>query len=194
MNKEEEREYVEEKHRIWSAEDSEKKKQKLQFEANARKRKVVINISGHEGLGLSEEGYQLLEESTGIKNRFALSKIPRDYPALVALVYDIQQKAGRNLRIVSVPIEVDWLIIHKRGSEVVTESFRRWPVPSQEEMKNYYPFAQVVGNRIKNGLMSHAEWRDWAQKKEEDKTQIEPIENPKDENDSFFDQMENQWK
>jgi len=132
--------------------------QKLHIEKNDRSRKIVIDIGSEDGLNFSEKAIQLLEYYTKCTEINHLKLIPRDHPDLVQTVYQLGKKSRKNLRIISIPIDVNWFIASKYGIEYVVESYRIWPIPSSEDVTKRFPYAMIRGNQILSNMFTKLEW------------------------------------
>lgn len=114
-------------------------------------RKILIN-SDHGGFGLTDEAFQLFLEKKRIafsrqdRRDFILSKrkatfyvndkifseydIERDDPCLIETVEEIGLKEASDsfccLKIVEIPIDVEWIISEYDGREWVAEKHRTW--------------------------------------------------------------------
>jgi len=170
-------EWIEEVHRKWKADakcvldssfglelsDAEsytRASKRKHTEENARTRKIVIDIGPELGLKLSEKALRLLEFYTKCNNVEHLQKIPRDHPALVQTVYQMGKRSRLDLRVISIPIDVEWFIGSKYGTEYIVESFRMWPAPSEDAMEGKFLFAQYVNtsHRLISNQLSRFEW------------------------------------
>jgi hypothetical protein len=112
-------------------------------------KKIVIN-GCYGGFGLSDEAIVRYAEIKGINlvsqvdqydrthyyvdsvsddNYFSDFDIPRDDPALIQVVEELQHDAdgyAANLKIVEIPDDVEWHIAEYDGSEHVAENHRKW--------------------------------------------------------------------
>lgn len=150
-------EWIEEIHRTWKGDRSQRYSNKLHTELNARKRHVVIDVGGHDGLGISTNAIGRLKQLTKCYNENHLRSIPRDHPALLQVLSEMKENAGHSLQIVSLPVEVHWFLASKHGMEYVTESYRRWPTPTLSDMKEF-PNAILIDNRLVSNMMTRQEW------------------------------------
>lgn len=90
-------------------------------------RQIVINVC-HGGFGLSAAAEKLYMELTGQKeiNEYDLD---RDDPYLVKVVNDLgiaAHGAYANLKVVTIPADVDWQIEEYDGREWISEVHRTW--------------------------------------------------------------------
>jgi len=150
-------EWIEELHRVWKADRSERSNRKLHTEVNYRKRKIVIDIGPQEGLELTNEAIKRLQQLCKCEDVNQLKTMPRDHPILLQVVHELGTVAGRNLRIVSVPIETEWFVESRSGIECVAESYRRWPQPTADEM-NEVPFGKVITNKLVTNFLTPTQW------------------------------------
>ena len=90
---------------------------------------VVIN-NCYGGFGLSEEAGVRYRELANITDKDWWSRdIPRDDPYLVKIVREMGKAANgghADLRIVEVPVGVEWTIEEYDGNEWVAEKHRTW--------------------------------------------------------------------
>lgn len=92
--------------------------------------KIVIS-DRHGGFGLSDEAMQLYKILTGIapQANFYDHEIPRDSSQLVQIVEQLGERANgkySRLKVVEVPVGVEWHISEYDGSEWVAENHRTW--------------------------------------------------------------------
>jgi|TARA_R110000868_G_scaffold313729_1_gene574693 hypothetical protein len=112
--------------------------------------KVVIN-SDYGGFSLSDEAIEAYAERKGITLRkeerssnsalssdyyledgnewFNCREIPRNDPTLVAVVKELGEKANgfcAKLKLVDIPLDVQWFIEEYDGNEWVAEKHRTW--------------------------------------------------------------------
>jgi hypothetical protein len=96
--------------------------QKLKGERN-----IVINTC-HGGLGLSSAAEKLYLELTS-QEKFSEYDLDRDDPYLVKVVKDLGMAANgtyANLKVVTIPGDVDWQIEEYDGREWIAEVHRVW--------------------------------------------------------------------
>jgi hypothetical protein len=92
-------------------------------------KKIVIN-GRYGGFGLSDKALTLYKERMNITNpKFWVYDIPRDCPALIALIKELGKDVDTSyshLRIVEIPDDVEWQIEEYDGREWVAEKHRTW--------------------------------------------------------------------
>jgi hypothetical protein len=89
---------------------------------------IVINVC-HGGFGLSDQASQRYRELAGIPLSEYRWEIARDDPALVKTVLELGEQANgkyAELKVVTIPSDVEWYIEEYDGMEHVAEAHRTW--------------------------------------------------------------------
>lgn len=92
---------------------------------------IVINVR-HGGFGLSDEAmelYQAFCRDAGFEPEHYDCEIPRDSDQLVSVVKVLGERANgqyANLKIVTIPDDVEWTVHEYDGAEWVAEVHRTW--------------------------------------------------------------------
>jgi hypothetical protein len=89
---------------------------------------IVINVC-HGGFGLSEQAQNRYRELAGIPLAEYRWEIARDDPHLVATVLELGTAANgkyAELKVVTIPDDVEWFIEEYDGCEWVAEAHRTW--------------------------------------------------------------------
>jgi hypothetical protein len=87
---------------------------------------VVINRK-YGGFEISKEAEDLYKSYTGVS--FSLFDFPRNDPTLIRVVKELGERANGNyskLKIIEIPLDVDWEIQDYDGIEWVAEKHRTW--------------------------------------------------------------------
>jgi len=89
---------------------------------------IVINCE-YGGFGLSEAASQRYRELAGVSHSEFRWELRRDDPHLVATVLELGTAANgkyANLKVVTIPDDVEWTIDEYDGSEWIAEVHRTW--------------------------------------------------------------------
>lgn len=90
-------------------------------------RKIVIN-DDYGGFGLSTKALSRYNELSG-ENRDYSSEVPRDSPYLIKVIEEMGKEANgafADLKIVSIPDDVKWIVEEYDGLEWIAEKHRIW--------------------------------------------------------------------
>lgn len=90
--------------------------------------KIVINAR-HGGFGISEIAGKRYYELAGVKASEYRWELKRDDPHLVQVVQELGKAANTcysELKVVEVPLDVEWTIHEYDGCEWVAEAHRTW--------------------------------------------------------------------
>lgn len=91
-------------------------------------KKIVIN-SCYGGFSLSDDAIKSYHDQTGVTLSMFGSDVPRDNAALVAIVEQMGRKACggyAQLKVVEIPVDVEWEIGEHDGNEWIAEKHRVW--------------------------------------------------------------------
>lgn len=91
-------------------------------------KKIVINAC-YGGFSLSKEAIESYQVRTGTEIGMFGSDVPRDNPVLVAIVEEMGRRAAggyAQLKVVEIPVDVEWTVEQHDGREWIAEKHRTW--------------------------------------------------------------------